>query len=211
MVDIKYHYEGTAPNYDWITRVSGYDRVPIRLASVFQQAAGFTPAMKVLDFGCGTGKLTQAIFDAGAVVDITGLEPCRAMAVQFDRRFHDHPHVKLQRGGYTDRLPLSDQAYDAVLAAGVFDHIKITSGVMKEFMRVIKPGGFLAFTYERHSRLFPQDQIYWSAGATYSHQDSYVKNALETAGAKVLEHQRLFGYFYFHLARMGLFVVQKPA
>lgn len=210
MVDIRYHYEGTAPNYDQITRVSGYDRVPVRLVSVFQQAVSFMPAMKVLDFGCGTGKLAQAICDTGADVEITGLEPCRAMAVQFDRRFRHHPHVTLQRGGYTDHLPLPDQEFDAVLSAGVFDHIKITPRVMKEFMRVIKPGGFLAFTYERHSRLLPKDHIYWGAGATYSHQDSYVKACLEQTGAQVLQHQRMFGYFYYHLARMGLFVAQKP-
>lgn len=210
MLDISYQYQGMADEYDRITRVSGYNRVPPRLVSVFQQAAGFTPDMKVLDFGCGTGKLSQAIFDAGAQVDITGMEPCREMADRFSQRFENNPHVTLQDGGYRNRLMLEDESFDAVLSSGVFDHIKITPDVMKEFMRVLKPKGFLAFTYERHSRLFPSPQISWLNENFYSHKDSYVKQCLEDAGAKVVEHQRLFGYFYYHLARMGLFVAQKP-
>lgn len=210
MLDISYQYQGMAEEYDRITRVSGYNRVPPRLVSVFQQAAGFTPAMKVLDFGCGTGKLSQAIFDADAQVEITGMEPCRDMATLFSKRFENNPHVTLQDGGYRNRLLLEDESFDAVLSSGVFDHIKITPRVMKEFMRVLKPKGFLAFTYERHSRLFPSDQMSWLNENFYSHKDSYVKQCLEDAGAKVVEHQRMFGYFYGRLARMGLFVAQKP-
>ncbi|QQG36073.1 MAG: class I SAM-dependent methyltransferase [Micavibrio aeruginosavorus] len=210
MIDIRYQYDGTAPDYDQITRLSGYDRVPPRLVAAFQQAAGLTPAMRVLDFGCGTGKLTQAICDTGAAVDITGLEPCLAMAEQFTKRFQGRRNITFKRGGYTDRLPLPDADFNAVLSSGVFDHIRITPDVMKEFMRVIKPRGYLAFTYERHSRLFPFAHMRWGGGAIYSHQDSHVQDCLEQAGAKILKHERLFGYFYFHLARMGLFVAQKP-
>lgn len=210
LIDIRYHYDGTAADYDRITRVSGYNRVPVRLVSAFQQVAGFVPDMEVLDFGCGTGKLTQAICDTGAAVEVTGLEPCLAMAAQYQSRFWKNPHIRLKRGGYTDHLSLPDESFDAVLAAGVFDHIRITPDAMREFMRVIKPKGVLAFTYERHARLFPVNRMYWGLGATYSHRDSFVQDCLEQAGAKVLKHERLFGYFYFHLARMGLFVAQKP-
>ena len=209
-MDIRYQYSETAPNYDKITRASGYDRVPPRLVSLFQQAAAFTLGMKVLDFGCGTGKLTQAMLDAGPTLEVTGMEPCHAMAKQFVERFHDNPHVGLINDGYRNQLCLKNESFDAVLSSGVFDHIKITPQVMEDFMRVIKPGGYLAFSYERHSRLFPFKRMPWCGGLTYSHSDSHVRHCLEAAGAQVLKHQRCFGYFYVHLARIGLFVVQKP-
>ncbi len=210
MTDNRYLYSDTAENYDKIARISGYDRVPPRLVCVFQEAAGFQPGMKVLDFGCGTGKLTQAIFDAGVPVKVTGMEPCRGMADQFMVRFKDNAHVALNRGGYDRYLPMPDESFDAVLAAGVFDHIRITPHVMREFMRVVKPQGFFAFTYERRSELFLSKQRYSAMAQTYSHKDSYVKTCLEEAGAEIVKHQRMFGYFYFHLSRMGLFVAQKP-
>lgn len=208
MKNIENIYRNTAPDYEAITKWSGYDRVPPRLMLAFKRATALTPGMRILDFGCGTGKVTQAVVDTNIPVEVTGLEPCFGMAKQYRERFTGNPRVKLQRGGYTDHLPLPDETFDVVLSSGVFDHIMITPNVLNEFMRVVKPEGFLAFTYRRHTALFSTDILKWGK-TSYSHQDSYVRDCLIEANASVKRHDTMFGYLSVPLVRMGIFVAQK--
>jgi len=203
-------YKHDAPTYELITQLSGYNRIPKKLMNVFMRAAGggLPENSQVLDFGSGTGLLTKALIERQSNIDVTGLEPCPEMAAQFEKRFKDNKRVKWQSGGYDQgALPLPSESQDAIISAGVFSHIRITPNVMSEFMRVLKPKGLLAFTYERHTRLLPYDHIVGVSKTDHSHKASYVEKCVESAGGKVIEHDSVFAYLNFPI---GILVARKP-
>ncbi len=100
---------------------------------------------RALDFGCGVGRLTQALaerFEHCDGVDIA--EPMIAEARRINRRaervdYHvnDAPNLELFAG----------ESFDFVLSSIVLQHMepRYARGYMAEFVRVLKPGGLALF------------------------------------------------------------------
>lgn len=119
--------------------------VEVRHAFNFLAKLGITPATSAaLDFGCGVGRLTQALAQRfgrvdGVDISPTMLDKARAMNRNGDR-------VRFVQGE-PDRLPLPSANYDFVLSRIVLQHLPATmqSMYLREFMRVLKPGGVAVF------------------------------------------------------------------
>ena len=95
-----------------------------------------------LDFGCGLGRLTAALHDY--VPDCTGIDIAENMINQA-RAYHPECRFMLNR---SDKLPIEDSSFDLVFSLIVLQHLGSQQAVLsylREFARVLRPGGLLAF------------------------------------------------------------------
>ncbi|MBI4262412.1 class I SAM-dependent methyltransferase [Candidatus Uhrbacteria bacterium] len=102
---------------------------------------------RVLDVGCGNGRFLDAF--AGRAIDYTGLDVSSRMIAQARARNKgvQIPHRFIV--GDMLALPFPDAAFDAVIEVSAFHHIPsnvLRVQAVREFARVLKPGGRLFLT-----------------------------------------------------------------
>lgn len=98
--------------------------------------------LDVLDAGCGPGVYSQWLLKNGATV--TALDASPKMVELARARVGDRAAVHL--ADLSERLELSDDAFDLVLAPLVLDYIENWRFLFREFARVLRPGGTLVFS-----------------------------------------------------------------
>lgn len=115
---------------------------PIHQA-VLEQVAARAPAhsdsaLEYLDVGSGRGALIAAMRERFGV---------RAQAVDYHTELFPHADVPIhQLDLNTDRLPFDDGQFDVVTSVEVLEHVENYRAVVREFFRVLKPGGLLVVT-----------------------------------------------------------------
>lgn len=133
-----------------------------RHLSLLLQAADLFPGADVLDFGCATGWLTLALADLGCNAIGVDISPAaivlaEAIKTRSPRRGVGSTRFEAYNG---HRLPVPDQSLDRVLCFDAFHHVKDQAHVIREFARVLRPGGRVAMVEPgpNHSRT-PQSQM----------------------------------------------------
>lgn len=101
--------------------------------------AGDVSGRRILDAGCGSGPLSAALSDGGAVV--TGLDSSAAMIDLARQRLGDDADLHVADLGAP--LPFADAEFDDVVASLVLHYLEDWSGPLSELRRVLKPGGRL--------------------------------------------------------------------
>ncbi len=99
---------------------------------------------RALDFGCGMGRLTQALAEHFDRVD--GVDISTTMIEQ--ARVHNHKGERVQyHVNQTAQLPFPENTFDFVYSVIVLQHveIQIARQYVAEFIRVIRPGGLAVF------------------------------------------------------------------
>jgi SAM-dependent methyltransferase len=107
---------------------------------------------RVLDVGCGDGRLTaglQARELTAADVSAEALRRARA-------RLAGARLVELEPDA---PLPLGDSSFDLVLCAETLEHVRDVQLLLSEIRRVLAPGGVLALTTPAHGRLVGLDVL----------------------------------------------------
>jgi SAM-dependent methyltransferase len=105
------------------------------------------PDRRVLDFGCGAGRLLVAL--APLVRRVTGVDVSRAMMDEAARRCAALGNVRVQQIGGLDLVPLSDASFDLVVALDSMPYVVGGDGTLAERLtaevaRVLAPGGHFA-------------------------------------------------------------------
>jgi SAM-dependent methyltransferase len=131
-----------------------------RLAS----RCGLSVQSRVLDVGCGPGRLAIGILDrVGEVAAYEGID-VDAVSIAWCRRYLEfrHPafrftHIDLKNARYNPggaepgdevRLPVAQEAFDIIYLYSVFSHLDLPDvrRYLKELARLLAPGGTLFLT-----------------------------------------------------------------
>lgn len=101
-------------------------------------------APRVLDAGCGAGRLLPYLESRGC--QVTGIDIAGGMVAQARRR---HPTFGVSVGSLT-RLPLADAAFDAYVSWYSTIHLPVDglSAALAEAARVLRPGGRVLLAFQ---------------------------------------------------------------
>ena len=110
-----------------------------------RDAAGLTPASRVLDLACGPGIVTAALAPyAGAVtaLDLTPAMVARARQRSLDDGL-DNVHCAL---GLAEGLPFADDSFDVIVNRSALHHFPHPEAALAEMARVLRPAGRLVIS-----------------------------------------------------------------
>ncbi|MFM8527386.1 MAG: methyltransferase domain-containing protein [bacterium] len=98
---------------------------------------------RLLDFGCGAGRMLRQVLDWAEVGEVHGCDLDRPM-VEWARGHLCPPIAGVELNGFDPPLPYPDDHFDVVTAFSVFTHLGVNwSNWLLEVRRVLKPGGVL--------------------------------------------------------------------
>jgi SAM-dependent methyltransferase len=100
---------------------------------------------RVLDLGCGIGRIAEAL--APRAAGVLGLDIAPAMVAAARARCGDRPGLRFEACAGDDLAGIADSAFDLVLAADVFPYLAqagLAARMLAEAARVLRPGGHLA-------------------------------------------------------------------
>jgi 2-polyprenyl-6-hydroxyphenyl methylase / 3-demethylubiquinone-9 3-methyltransferase len=105
------------------------------------------PSTTVLDVGCGAGFLSNELAKNGLTVTGVDLSP-ESLNVA---RAHDSTKSVIYQTADAGKLPFADGSFDVVTALDFLEHVENPAEIIKEFARVLKPGGIFIFhTFNRN-------------------------------------------------------------
>lgn len=125
----------------------------VRRALDGAKAAG---GMKVLDAGCGTGGLIRRMAEERPLWQWAGVD-LSPLAIEFTRR-RCPPGTELREAAVTE-LPWSDGVFDAVVSADVLYHVDDDAAALREFFRVLRPGGRLVINVPAYRWLWSYHDV----------------------------------------------------
>lgn len=106
----------------------------------------FAPQERVVEIGCGAGRLTRAI--ARRVASVVAIDVSAEMLAKARELNPQLDNVTWVQGDGTSLTGVGDGEADVVFSHVVFQHIpdpEITLGYVREMGRVLRPGGWAAF------------------------------------------------------------------
>ena len=116
---------------------------PERTALFREQVGG--PGRRVLDVGCRAGALTEAYLPGNDVVGIDVDREALAEAAKLG--------VRTVWADAQRRLPFGDESFDVVVAGEVLEHLPNPQLLVRESLRVLRPGGTLVGSIPNAFRL----------------------------------------------------------
>lgn len=143
-------YNATAPLYelrhDEIFNPTEQTRIRDNLVNLFSNLATGTAAPHVLDFGSGTGNLTRHLLALGASVVASDVSEGCLRELRTVSGSHGCLDTVVLNG--RDLSWASNELFDMVVTYSVLHHVPDYLAAVKEFVRVIKPGGIIYIDHE---------------------------------------------------------------
>ena len=131
-------YGELAPHYD--RRWSFYIEETLRgTLSRFQ----LEPGESLLDVGCGTGVLLDALSISVPNAKLSGADPSPEMLGMARKRLGER--VLLEQS-HAESLPFSEASFDVVVSTNAFHYFRNPLGALEEMARVLRPTGRLVIT-----------------------------------------------------------------
>lgn len=122
----------------------GRVRIANEVAAAIRREVALTPAMEVLDYGCGTGLLGLQLLPQ--VNSLTGADSSPAMLEAMAQKIaaQDISNARTQFVDF-ERGAHATGGYDLIVSSMVMHHVPDTAALFKEWMRLLKPHGQVAF------------------------------------------------------------------
>ena len=138
LMDVRSAYDTVAETYSAVIPDTSFE-APLDMAMMDHFIAHMraTADRTVIDVGCGAGRMTSYLGEAGLAVSGVDLSPEMVRIAQ-----QLHPGLLFELGELTD-LPQADAAADGVLAWYAIIHSPPTAlpAIAREFWRALRPGG----------------------------------------------------------------------
>lgn len=106
--------------------------------------------IKLLDFGCGTGKVLSEVVNLRSDFQIFGVDVA-TKALQVAKKRISTGDFRLIREN--QKIPFPTNTFDLILALDVLEHIYDTGTAFTELARVLKPKGILIITVPYNGKL----------------------------------------------------------
>ena len=131
-------FDESAAHYDQVERMMAFGTGPWYRRQALARA-GLGPGMKCLDVAVGTGLVArEAVTLVGDPAAVTGLDPSPGMLAQAAKAVRIALVV-----GRAEGLPFEDRSFDFVSMGYALRHVSDVAVTMREFVRVLRPGGTL--------------------------------------------------------------------
>ncbi len=118
--------------------------------------------MKVLEIGCGAGRVTRALgelFDEVHAVDVSG-----EMVTLARTACQDQPNIFIYQNNGTDLQALGDHQFDFAFSSCCFQHIPsyaVIENYVREIARVLRDGALFKFEVQGYVELKSQPGDTW--------------------------------------------------
>jgi len=111
----------------------------------FLELIGDISGLRILDAGCGEGTNTRTFAKLGA--ELTGIDLSEKMIQFAHEQEKDEPlGIDYTAGSYTDLNAFGSDEFDMVLSTMALMDGPDIDGAIREFYRVLRPGGTMAFS-----------------------------------------------------------------
>ena len=158
--------------------------------------ASITPADRVLEVGCGMGRYTIPLANAGVRVEGLDLSPFLLA------RLHEAaPQVALHEADIWNPPPALERAFDAAIGFFTLHHLHDLELCFASMAKLVKPGGRIAFLEPNAFNPLYYVQVTITPGMTWQGDRGIVDmrkgrvfRAMRSAGLKDLRVHR-FGFF----------------
>jgi SAM-dependent methyltransferase len=121
--------------YDGLRGTVAYQRLLARAVGALPDAAA-----TLLDAGCGTGNLLEAVAESRPGLELHGIDGSAAMLRRARQRVSS---ARLIQGDLDAPLPWPDAHFDAVTCINVLYAVAQPTRTVSELLRVLRPGGLL--------------------------------------------------------------------
>jgi ubiquinone/menaquinone biosynthesis C-methylase UbiE len=181
-------FDRWAATYDWLFPSVMYQAAHKRLL----EYVDLPPEPRVLDIGCGTGRLLDRLATEFPNLQGTGLDLSPEMLRIARRSHHHHPRLIFISGNAED-LPFADGQFDAIFSSFSFLHYPNPERVCQQVSRVLQSQGrfyLVDFTFSQTDR---SQDLPISPGGIRLYGLSARDRLGERAGLSCLAHYHLLG------------------
>jgi ubiquinone/menaquinone biosynthesis C-methylase UbiE len=155
--------------------------------------------MRVLDLGCGAGRVTRAL--AEVFGEVHGVDVSGEMVKLARRALADWPTTFVHQNNGMDLSVLGDLQFDFAYSGIVFQHIpsrEVIENYVREVYRVLRPGALFKFQVQGDTRVESAPDDTW-LGVAFSDQEA-VEMALRCGFEPRYRHgadEQYFWLWYF--------------
>jgi len=152
-------------------------------AKNFIRCANIKPMSKILDMGCGHGRVTELLVKHTAGLDVVGIDLTRQLLDSFgiESGTNDCDLMLVEANIEVKCLPFADGEFDAAVSSRVFHYLHDPMACLMEARRVVKVGGVVAIsvpnrlnpvkwlTYRRAKLCSPAEVAHWFSACGFHH------------------------------------------